>query len=156
MPQLLTNVTGRFTRVAWWCNCGTRNEGSATDCVKCSRKLHEKYAQIRESERAVVYVNPLTGERRTPARNDEPVPEIYARQGFERQEIMSITRYERETGSIHESTTFNPGNEPVPETIPKASAPKELIKELVDDIRAAHQSGAWTMDRPLSDMPISE
>ena len=44
------------------------------------------------SERSVVYCHPgKTGRDRyrTPARNDQPVPEVYARQGYVRMELES-------------------------------------------------------------------
>lgn len=68
-------------------------------------------AQPHVRERAVVYKNPLTGEHRTPARADTPMPEVYARQGYERHEIMNMAKHERDTGSVHEATNFNRGNE---------------------------------------------
>lgn len=114
-------------------------------CAHCTLRLYERCAQVHSSERAVVYVNPLTGERRTPARADQPMPDVYASQGFERQEIMSMTEFERSTGLVHEPTNFNSGNEPViqdpRETV---GAPPELKKALVDDMRDAFASGPWT------------
>jgi hypothetical protein len=117
----------------------------------------ERHAQIHSAERAVVYVNPITGERRTPPRADQQMPEVYSRQGFERREIMSMTQYERETGSVHEASNYASGNEPVTEAPPmRPHAPKEVIDSLVNEVRAAIQSGPWTMERPLSDGADSE
>lgn len=73
------------------------------------------------------------------------MPSVYAKQGFERHEIMSMIQYEKETGVIHEATNFHPGNEPDPTQTPEpVGAPKELIRSMVDDIRAAAASGPWT------------
>lgn len=113
-------------------------------CVKCGQQHYERHAQVHASERAVVYYNPATGEHKTPARADQNVPEIYAQQGFERREIMHMGSWEKESGTVHEATTFNPGNEefchdPV---IPKAN-PK-VIHDLLTDMAAANASGEWT------------
>lgn len=67
---------------------------------------------IHPSERAVVYRNPRTGEIRTPARNDQPMPATYARQGYERHELTSareIKALERQ-GHIHESSNYDEGS----------------------------------------------
>lgn len=138
----------RYTLQAWWCTCGKRNEAALKKCWSCTANRIERYAQVAESERAVIYVNPLTGERRTPARADQAMPEVYARQGFERQEIMSMTEFEKKTGLVHEATNFAPGNEPSPDREPPATkAPKEVIDSIIDDIRAANQSGSeWTLN----------
>jgi hypothetical protein len=100
---------------------------------------------VHASERAVVYVNPQTGEHRTPARADLPMPEIYARQGFERREILDMSAYEKSQGVVHEASNFNAGNEPVPEADgvvpPLAPAAKEA---LIRDIAEAFASGPFT------------
>ena len=68
------------------------------------------------SERSVVYCHPgKTGRDRyrQPARNDQPVPEVYARQGYVRMELESprdVAAYEKETGLIHERTWCDPGS----------------------------------------------
>lgn len=157
MPHLITNVIGRRTLVAWWCHCGQRNEGNERYCQKCTHDKIERHAQIHTQDRAVVYINPQTGERRTPPRADQPMPESYAAQGFERHEIMSMTKFERDTGLVHEATAYRAGNEPLPdEPHPAPHAPKEVIQGIIDDLRAAHQSGPWTMDQPLNDGPREE
>lgn len=75
------------------------------------------------------------------------MPEVYARQGFEREEIFSMSEYERRTGLVHEATNFSPGNEPSPwkepET-PKVSG--EYKQAMIDDLREAAASGPWTDD----------
>lgn len=136
--------TRRSTPQAWWCICYTRNEPWEKSCSTCGRKHHERHAQVHASERAVVYYNPATGEHKTPARADQNVPEVYVRQGFERREILNMSAWEKESGTVHEATTFNPGNEefcndPV---IPKAD-PK-VIHDLLTDMAAANASGEWT------------
>lgn len=68
---------------------------------------------IHTSERSVVYFNPRTGEHRTPGRNDLPVPDVYARQGYVRRELSTaaeVAQFERETGAVHERSWFDPGS----------------------------------------------
>lgn len=151
----MLNVTaGRRTAIAWWCPYGHRNESAERVCQHggCAHKKIERHAQVHTSDRAVIYLNPATGERRTPPRADMPMPEVYVRQGFERHEIMSMTAYEKKTGVVHEASNFSPGSEPMPdERHPDTTCPKEVREALIRDVMDAHQSGAWTMDKPLSD-----
>ncbi len=68
---------------------------------------------IHTSERAVVYRNPRTGEIRYPARADQAVPEVYARQGYERQELstpQAVRQFEKETGRLHERSHYDTGS----------------------------------------------
>jgi hypothetical protein len=126
----------------WWCPAGHPNGPENRLCVQCNHDRIERHAQIHQSDRAVVYVNPITGERRTPARADLPLPAIYANQGFERHEILSMSQFERQTGLVHEATSFNKGNEPTPEA-PNPTPPKikdEVMRDLVQSIAP----GAWT------------
>jgi hypothetical protein len=74
------------------------------------------------------------------------MPEVYAKQGFERMEIMSMSAYEKQTGSVHEASNFNAGNEITPLKEPEPKAPKELIDSIVDDMRQACASGPWTIN----------
>lgn len=70
-------------------------------------------ASIHPSERTVIYRNPRTGEHRTPARNDMPMPEVYARQGYVREELSThrdVKRFQRETGLVHERSHYDPGS----------------------------------------------
>lgn len=74
-----------------------------------------------------------------------PMPAVYAKQGFERREIMRMTDYERETGVVHEASNFNAGNEDASLQAPaRRETPKEVTQALVDDFRAAAASGPWT------------
>lgn len=155
MPLLLSSVVGNRKSIAWWCNCGQRNEGEVRECSKCTAKLHERYAQIAQSERAVVFRNPLTGEIRRPARADQPMHPKYEAQGYVREEIMSMVAHEKETGSVHESTNFNSGSEPSPTKDITPFCPPEVKEALIRDFMAAHESGAWTMDTPLVDGPAT-
>lgn len=139
----------RRTLQFWYCWCKTRNAGDARICHMCGASRLEKHAQVHTSERAVVYWNPATGERRTPPRADQPMPEVYARQGFERREILSMSSYERETGLVHEASNFQPGNEPSPWAEPERPAtPKHVTEALIDDVRAAIASGPFTDESP--------
>lgn len=68
---------------------------------------------IHTSERSVIYRNPKTGEHRTPARADQPIPEVYARQGYVREELRThadVQAFEKSTGLIHERSHYNPGS----------------------------------------------
>lgn len=97
---------------------------------------------IHPSERTVVYRNPRTGEVRYPARNDQPVPAVYAKQGFERQELATpadIRSFERTTGKLHEATHYY-RNSPEPERALTAdpAPPKSdpaLIHRLAESLR---------------------
>lgn len=147
-------LTGHRTLATWWCPNGHRNEGAAREC-HCGYDRIERHAQVHASERAVVFRHPVTGEIRRPARADQAMDPTYAAQGFEREEIMSMTQHERETGSVHEATNWAPGNEPSPDRYgPQRGAPKEVREALIKDIMDAHQSGNWTMDTPLVDAPV--
>jgi|ERR1700723_793081 len=134
----------RFTSQGWWCYCNQKNSPDSRKCCKCGASKVQRNAQVGASERAVVYHNPLTGEHKTPARADAPMPQAYSNQGFERREIMNMSAYEKETGTVHEATNFNNGNEPVPEnyTVPHIS--KKAKEDLIDDMRQAIASGPWT------------
>lgn len=96
------------------------------------------------SERAVVYYNPATGEHRTPARADMPLPIVYSQQGFERREILNMGQWEKEANVVHEATSFHPGNEPNPTTPERPKPPKHVIEGLARDIAEANASGPWT------------
>ena len=95
---------------------------------------------IHTSERTVLYRNPRTGEIRTPARNDLPMPEVYARQGYVREELdtaAKIRSYEQSTGKIHERSHYDPGSGTAEREMltyaPEAAPPKdpEITKSLV-------------------------
>lgn len=142
----------RETLHYWFCWRGHQNPPGARACA-CGARRVESYAQVREAERAVIYQHPLTGERRTPARADQPMPEVYAARGFERREIMSMSSFERETGLVHEASNFAPGNEPVSDAHPLPRRDPKILDELARDLAAAQASGPWTgLDR-LSDNP---
>lgn len=136
----------RMTTQAWWCIRGHKNKPYDRTCAGCALPRFERHAQVHASERAVVYVNPATGERKTPARADQAMPEVYRRQGFERKEIFQMTQFEHETGLVHEASNFNPGNEMQPDRdIQEFPRPKpEVIKAIAEDVAAAASSGPWT------------
>lgn len=152
MPGLVTasGISGRRTLVSWSCVCKSDNPGSVRICPNCGHDRIERHAQVAASERAVVFRNPMTGEIRRPPRADMPMDPKYAAQGYQREEIMSMIQHEKETGSVHEASSFLPGNEPMPDDRPpQVSCPKELKESLIKDIMDAHQSGNWTLDQPL-------
>ncbi len=151
-----SNISGRRTLISWTCgDCGHYNTGGHRNCLECSKDRIERHAQPHASERAVVYRHPVTGEIRRPARADEPMSPVYAAQGYVREEIMSMIQHEKETGSVHEASNFRAGSEPMPEErFETPKAPKEVVNAIIDDWRAANQSGNWTMDQPLVDGPV--
>ncbi len=69
--------------------------------------------QVHPNERVVVFENPATGEIRYPGRNDVPVPERYAKQGFVRKELptlRAVEQFEREHGVRNDKMHYNEGN----------------------------------------------
>lgn len=69
-----------------------------------------------------------------------PMPDVYAKQGFERHEIMSMTSWERENGVVHEASNFNSGNEIEATAHPSEQThtpSKEVVQELARDVAAA-------------------
>ena len=134
----------RFTSQGWWCWCKQKNSPDSRKCSKCGANRFERHAQVHASERAVVYYNPVTGEHRTPARNDMMMPEQYVKDGFERREIMSMTQWEKESGAVHEATNFNSGNEIIPMEPPIPQPDPKVVHELATEIARAAASGPWT------------
>lgn len=134
----------KITHHSWYCIYGHKNDGDSRSCWICDSNKYERFAQVRSQDRAVIYHNPATGERRTPARADQPVPEIYARQGFERLEIESMVTYEKQAGVVHEATNFYPGNEPGPEERKPYKPTREAIQAVIEDFQAAKASGPFT------------
>ncbi len=96
---------------------------------------------IHPSERSVVYRNPRTGETRYPPRADQPLPEVYARQGYERQELstpQSIREFERETGRVHERTHYHANSATAERDLasePEHKKDPEITRRLVDALR---------------------
>ena len=96
-----------------------------------------RVSAIHTSERSVVYRNPRTGEVRFPARADQAVPAVYARQGFVREELIThaqVREFERETGRLHERSHYDPGSgrserELAAHCEPRAGDPKPLPEE---------------------------
>lgn len=157
MPNLVNsaNISGRRTLLSWTCgDCGHYNTGPHRHCLECSKDRIERHANVHQSDRAVCFRHPVTGEIRRPARADEPMSPVYAAQGYVREEIMSMIQHEKETGSVHEQSNFTKYNEPMPdERFETPKAPKEVVNAIIDDWRAANQSGDWTMETPLVDGP---
>jgi len=74
-----------------------------------------------------------------------PMPQVYADQGFERHEIQSMTAWERQSGSVHEASNFNSGNEPSVSREPeRPKMSPEVVKSLATDMAAAFASGPFT------------
>lgn len=93
---------------------------------------------VHSSERAHVYMNPGTGEHRTPPRADMPMAEVYRRQGYERVEIQNMGKFERQAGVIHEASNWGRNGRAESELM-KGPAPKEtpkaVIESLVNELR---------------------
>jgi len=96
---------------------------------------------IHQSERSVVYRNPKTGEIRYPARADQAIPEVYARQGYERQELstpQAIKDFEKSTGRIHERTHYHANSATAERDLavePEHKKDPEVTRRLVEALR---------------------
>ena len=122
-------------------DCGNlRGIGQWPDCPHGTPCGGLRIKAIHTSERTVVYRNPRTGETRKPARNDLPVPQVYAQQGYVREELSTpakISAFEKETGLIHERSHYDPGSGTAEREMltyaPEAAPPKdpEITKSLV-------------------------
>lgn len=134
----------RITHHSWYCVNSHKNSPADRKCVVCGTNHVERYAQVGMAERAVVYYNPATGEHRTPPRADMMMPESYAKQGFERKEILSMTAWEKEAGVVHEPSNFNSGNETFTNDPPLLKKDPKLMHELAKDMADAIASGPFT------------
>ncbi len=62
------------------------------------------------SEATVVYRHPATGKVRYPPRNDQPMPERYRQQGYERvtlPTLRSVDRFCADNGVVNEKAHFD-------------------------------------------------
>jgi hypothetical protein len=87
---------------------------------------------IHPTERSVVYRHPKTGEVRYPPRADQAMPEVYARQGYERVELTThadVKQFERQTGRLHERSHYDPGSPTAEREIERSLEPKGLDKQ---------------------------
>lgn len=65
------------------------------------------------SETTVVWEHPGTGQVAYPGKNNIPIPERYARMGYQRKEIRSlreVEKFEREKGVLNERAWFDKGS----------------------------------------------
>lgn len=129
-------MPARFTPVSWYCNqpCGTRNLPSDRTCSRCGRLHHEHYAQVRESEKAYVDIDP-DGNISVPGRLDSPLHPKQVAAGVIRVPVdsaisgpHSLAHLER-LGLVHEATNWNSCGanmtvvaEELPEVKPKSVA----------------------------------
>lgn len=91
----------------WICGlCKTENRQSGA-CSKCGSPMRERHASVHSSERAVVFRNPRTGEIRYPATIDQPMAPQYQAAGFERVAIQHMTKFEHDTGRVHEASNYD-------------------------------------------------
>lgn len=107
-------MAARFTLVCWYCNppCNARNEPSNQLCSSCGRRRFERYAQVRESEKAYVDIDPA-GNISVPGRTDTPLHPKQIAAGVQRVPVdsaisgsHSLARLER-LGLVHEATNWN-------------------------------------------------
>ena len=89
-----------------WICCRQVLPGTVRFCPSCRTDR----LKLRHSSKAVVYRNPATGEIRIPPRADQPVPEVYSRQGYVREEIEHMPSFERQTGFVHEASNYSSGS----------------------------------------------
>jgi predicted nucleic acid-binding Zn-ribbon protein len=155
-PLLQRGAEVRYTLHYWICWCHHQNGPDLKTCESCGAARFQRNAQVHAGDRAVVFYNPATGEHRTPARADAPMPEVYARQGFERREILSMLQYERETGVVHEASNFLPGNEPGPREPGGPKVTPEARAQLLTDVRDMLASGPLTLRESDRQAPNTE
>lgn len=70
-------------------------------------------AAVHSKERSVVYRNPKTGSVAYPGRNDLPMPDRYARNGYERVEFDSLNKLDKfcaEKKLVNETASFDKGS----------------------------------------------
>lgn len=113
----------RYTMQFWVCPlpCGNRNPPEVRECPLCSRKHYERYANVRESERSYIDVNPHTGDISVPGRIDQPLHAKQIAAGVERREVTSAIAGQyslahlEKLGLVHEATNWNSegGNMPM-------------------------------------------
>lgn len=71
------------------------------------------HASVRASQRSVVWYNPKTGRHRTPGRNDVPIPDRYAKLGYERKEFTTLhdlDAYCKRENLVNEAAHYNKGS----------------------------------------------
>ena len=96
---------GNELRIGDWpfpCNGDGRHRGHGGTLLQA----------IHTQERAVIFRNPETGEVRTPARADQPMPHQYAVAGFERVEIANhqMRRDLEKDGHYQEAAYYDNGS----------------------------------------------
>lgn len=68
---------------------------------------------VHPTERTVVYENPQTGKIRYPGRNDVPIPQRYAEQGYVKKEFTSrreLESFEKKHKVTNDKLWYNSGN----------------------------------------------
>lgn len=91
-------------------------------CAECFRGVMEIYygnwgkrhaTPLSPKDATVVYKHPRTGKVIYPGRNDQPMPERYRTQGFERVEMRSlrqIDHFSEEHGVVNEAANYDRGS----------------------------------------------
>ncbi len=88
------------------CTCGSSMEILWT-------KPRTTHIGIHPKDRAVVWYNPKTGRHATPGRNDVPMPDRYAREGFERREFSTLRELDafcKQNKLVNEAAHYNRGS----------------------------------------------
>lgn len=104
-------------------------EGGPFCCHKTTEwlpSMRQITVPVHASERSVVWKHPQTGAVKYPARNDVPVPEYYARQGFQRVEIEhdnDMRKFEKEHGVTNEKAHYDRNGRGHELPIPEAFVP---------------------------------
>ena len=86
-----------MSRLDYVCECGHIKRDCTTIPLHCNCPMTilwtngtNHHASVRASERSVVWYNPKTGKHHTPGRNDVPIPDRYAKRGYERKEFTTL------------------------------------------------------------------
>lgn len=106
--------------------------------------LLKSHHTVHPDERVVVFENPATGEIRYPGRNDVPVPDRYAKQGFVRKELptlRAVEQFERKHGVRNDKMHYNEGNSADQEkpTPPKRLSDREKLQMWKDSVAETRQ-----------------
>jgi hypothetical protein len=137
----------RYTLQFWICGACREKNAPSAECGRCGARRIPRVAQPQAAGRAVVYRNPMTGEYRTPPRNDEVMPEVYRMQGYERHEIMNMGAWEKESGAVHEGSNWGSEDralgaiEKRNEEVEREAVPKVDMEALGDTVRELYAAG---------------
>jgi len=88
---------GRLDYICDKCNYVSLDMSEQPICAMCGSPMtilwtapSRSHIGIHSRDRAVVWYNPATGKHATPGRNDIPMPDRYAKSGYERREFQTL------------------------------------------------------------------